>query len=116
MPEILNADGTWTEITRAELIERIGEEAYRACGPAVPPTPIEELDPDIRRFVEKMQSQHEVNAALDAAGIESIHDLIVEGDPPEVVEEKMERWRKTRERRRRERAEREAAAAARERD
>ena len=78
MPEVMRPDGTWETITREQYIERYGEDDWHDL--TRPSVALEDMPPEERRFYEKMQDQHETNAALAAAGIESLDDLRVEGD------------------------------------
>ena len=78
MPEIMNPDGTWTKMTKAEYIERFGEEDWREL--AIPPVPESEMTEFERYMTDKMQSEAEVSVALRKAGIESLDDLPIEGD------------------------------------
>ena len=78
MPEIMNPDGTWTEVTKAEYIEMFGEEDWRELtAPSVDPADMTEGE---RYLANKMQAEAETNAVLSAAGYESIFDLPMESD------------------------------------
>ena len=82
MPEIMNPDGTWTTLTKAEYIERFGEDDWRAL--TMPPIPESEMTEFQQYMSDKMQVEAEASAALRAAGIESLDDLPVEGDDASI--------------------------------
>ena len=60
-------DGSEAEYTEEEYIAEFGEEKYRV----------------LMALAERMQSEADVSAALDQAGIESSDDLPVESDEEE---------------------------------
>ncbi|MCY3873386.1 MAG: hypothetical protein OXF88_03720 [Rhodobacteraceae bacterium] len=94
--ERLNADGTWSKLTeeeaRAETLaecvanhgETRGREMFEMRWSALttPITPWDELTGSEKYLADKMQSEHEVNAAAARAGLASILDL-----PPRADDE-----------------------------
>ncbi len=82
MPAIMDETGTYRPVSEEEyqqhMIALLGEETWRAI--SAPPKSEAELTEGEKYLLNKMQSEHEVNAAAAAAGYESIFDLPSEDD------------------------------------
>ena len=71
-------------LTETQYLEEFGEDdAWRFF--KAPKAALADMPADERRFYEKMQDQEATNAALAAAGIESLDDLAVEGDDETIA-------------------------------